>query len=45
MDLVNIPLSCIGRGFTLDDPGEVSLLLFHLSAPALLSYFNCIHQL
>ena len=21
-DLINIPLSCIGRGFTLDDPGK-----------------------
>ena len=36
MDLVNIPLSCIGRGFTLDDPGEALILSF-LSAPAFLS--------
>ena len=29
-DLVNIPLSCVGRGFTLDDPGERERFLFHL---------------
>ena len=26
-DLVNIPMSCIGRGFTLDDPGKLSTCL------------------
>ena len=25
MDLTNIPLSCVGRGFTLDDPGRAFL--------------------
>ena len=34
-DLINIPLSCIGRGFTLDDPGKHRAHHFYMCYTAL----------